>query len=106
MVGKVVRMTTHQPRRPTWQCGRCGQPWPCSPARVELSEAYDGDRVGMAVYMAIQLYEAAAEAASVTSEDLYERFVAWTRPGNAAVVLATWAHGRPAVKRNYGRRRI
>jgi hypothetical protein len=71
----------HRPDRPSWLCGHCGQDWPCSPARVELGEQYAGDRVGLSVYMAAQHGQAAGEiSATVPPGELYERFLAWTRP--------------------------
>lgn len=69
----------HSPLRPSWDCGTCGQPWPCPPARVELGERYAGDRVGLAVYVGMQLDHAAREMATADASDLYERFVSWTR---------------------------
>jgi hypothetical protein len=62
-------------------CAACGQPYPCSPARVKLGEAYAGDRVGLAVYMGMQLEHAAGEIGGTTPpKELWERFLAWTRP--------------------------
>lgn len=70
----------HLPQRPSWQCTGCDQPWPCSPARVQLGEAYGLDRIGLAMYVATLLEQAAAEVDQhVTPRELYERFVAWTR---------------------------
>ena len=69
---------THEPRRPEWTCHHCGQPWPCPPARVELSESYGPDRVGLSVYMGVQLADATLEAPGEPRE-MWDRFVAWTR---------------------------
>jgi hypothetical protein len=70
----------HSPRRPDWMCECCGQDWPCPPAKVELSEAYGVHRVDLAVHMAVQLGHAAGDLlTSVTTRELYERFIAWTR---------------------------
>lgn len=69
----------HQPDRPEWDCLACQQPWPCPPGRVRLGEAYTGDRVGLAVYMAGQLDQAVTELAGATPRDLFDRFVSWTR---------------------------
>jgi hypothetical protein len=72
--------TRHEPLRPSWACGACGQAWPCSPARVQLGEAYGEERVSLATQMAVQLGRAAGELpATTTSRELYERFVEWTR---------------------------
>ena len=75
-------MTTalrHPPLRPSWDCATCAQPWPCPPARVELGERYATDRIGLAVYVGMQLDHAARESPAADPGDLYERFVAWTR---------------------------
>lgn len=70
----------HRPDRPSWLCAACGQPYPCSPARVELSEQYADDRVGLSVYMGMQLEHAAGEIGATTPpEELFERFILWTR---------------------------
>jgi hypothetical protein len=62
-------------------CAGCGQPYPCSPARVELGETYAGDRVGLSVYMGMQLEHAAGDIGHTTPPaELFERFLAWTRP--------------------------
>jgi hypothetical protein len=69
----------HQPDRPGWDCRACGQPWPCSPARVQLGDAYGPDRAGLAIYMASLLDRAVVELPRPTPLELFERFVAWTR---------------------------
>ncbi|QLQ38018.1 hypothetical protein [Micromonospora robiginosa] len=69
----------HQPARPAWNCQSCGGPWPCSPAKVRLAEAYAGDRTGLSVYMSA-LYAAALNELPTTSADwLYGAFIRWTR---------------------------
>ena len=69
----------HLPEQPGWDCLACRQPWPCPPARVRLGEEYGRDRVSLSMYMAGLLNEAAGEIPSVTPQELFERFVAWTR---------------------------
>lgn len=69
----------HQPARPGWDCAACRQPWPCSPARVRLGEAYGGDRIGLAMYVGALLFAATAEIPTADPGDLYDRFVCWTR---------------------------
>jgi len=72
-----VRAATHQrPVRPAWSCGTCGQPWPCSPARFELGEAYIDDPVGLLVHLCRLLILAAGET-TVPVDELRERFIAW-----------------------------
>jgi hypothetical protein len=70
----------HTAVRPAWTCSACAQEWPCSSARDELAEEYGNRRVNLAVYMAIQLGHAAGELTATTPTQLYERFIAWTRP--------------------------
>ncbi|MFV2017893.1 flavin reductase [Micromonospora sp. LOL_023] len=70
----------HEPARPTWSCTVCsdGTPWPCSPARTQLAEAYAGEPIALSVDIAELLSVAAEEAGITDPADLYERFVAWT----------------------------
>lgn len=70
----------HTPIRPAWTCSACGQDWPCAPGRDQLGQEYGDQRVNLAVYMATQLGHAAAELPRATPTQLYERFIAWTRP--------------------------
>ncbi|WP_410810734.1 hypothetical protein [Micromonospora sp. 067-2] len=71
----------HMPRQPEWTCRGCDQdtPWPCSPARVRLTEAYGRDRIGLSMYVGSLLFVATAELPTANPRELYERFVAWTR---------------------------
>ncbi|MDG4767880.1 flavin reductase [Solwaraspora sp. WMMD406] len=71
----------HEPHRPSWRCAVCpgGTPWPCSPARVQLAEAYSGDPIARAVPVAGLMPAAAVEAGVRDPAEWYERFVAWTR---------------------------
>lgn len=69
----------HLPDRPSWDCGACSQPWPCDPARVRLAEAYGCDRVGLAMYLGALLVEAYIDQPDASAEEMYGRFVAWTR---------------------------
>jgi hypothetical protein len=70
----------HTPARPGWTCSACGQEWPCERARYQLSQEYGEQRVNLAVYMATQLGHAAGELSTATTTELYQRFIAWTRP--------------------------
>lgn len=69
----------HPPTHPSWDCATCGQPWACHPARAELRERYAHDPAGLAIHMSTQLDRAAREIPAADPNDLYERFVAWTR---------------------------
>ncbi|RKR87344.1 hypothetical protein BDK92_1619 [Micromonospora pisi] len=75
----VAADLTHKCASHRWDCGRCGQPWPCEPAREEVRASFHGDRVGMAMYMGEQLVSAARELRGESPAKLYERFILWTR---------------------------
>ncbi|MDG4768738.1 hypothetical protein [Solwaraspora sp. WMMD792] len=70
----------HTPHRPTWDCVVCpdGTPWPCSPARVQLAEAYASEPLALSVDIGEMLTVAAREAGITDPAELHERFVAWT----------------------------
>ncbi|MGN9908231.1 hypothetical protein ACTMTJ_11875 [Phytohabitans sp. LJ34] len=70
----------HTPTRPSWKCSSCGSDWPCDDARDQLYKEYGEQRVNLAVYMATQLGHAAGELPGVSTTELYQRFIAWTRP--------------------------
>ncbi|WFE44261.1 hypothetical protein [Verrucosispora sp. WMMD1129] len=71
----------HTPLRPAWTCGTCepGTPWPCSPARVRLAEAYGRDRVALSMYVGALLTTALDELPAADPGELVTRFTAWTR---------------------------
>ncbi|MDG4767357.1 hypothetical protein O7632_25175 [Solwaraspora sp. WMMD406] len=77
----------HEPRRPLWLCRRCAEPWPCATARLDLLHEYRADRVGLSVYMAVNLFDAAADLHRLSPEpgpdpaQLYARFLQWTGRG-------------------------
>ncbi len=33
-------VVSHLPRRPSWECRACGEPWPCQPACTILDAQY------------------------------------------------------------------
>ncbi|MGC4863924.1 flavin reductase [Micromonospora sp. DT53] len=63
--------------RPSWRCRVCGAAWPCSPARLALLGEYREDRIGLLVYLATLLYEAAGDLAG--HDRLTDRFLTWAR---------------------------
>ncbi|WBC16999.1 hypothetical protein O7600_09270 [Micromonospora sp. WMMA1998] len=73
----------HLPLRPLWICKRCAQPWPCAVARLALVAEYGADRVGLAVYLCGQLYDAAQDLHRLNPVEapgpqaLFARFVGW-----------------------------
>lgn len=69
-------MPDHTPLRPSWDCQKCGEPWPCGPARAKLTN--DLDLVALALHMWNQLEEAAFEMPHVSATEFFERFIKWT----------------------------
>lgn len=69
----------HQVVRPAWDCRTCGAAWPCAPARAKLAAAYGGDRVGLSIHMGILLHAAAGEIPPDVDDQLFTRFLGWTR---------------------------
>ena len=73
-------MSDHQPVRPKWTCDSCGFPWPCAPAKVELSEDFARFPTSFAAYMA-QFYALAfadhAADLNGAPPDLWTRFMGW-----------------------------
>ncbi len=68
----------HLPSRPSWDCGGCGRPWPCEPAREYLAATLTPTR--LAVYCAANLGAAALDLPSSPPAELHERFLGWVRP--------------------------
>lgn len=71
-------MTEHVAARPSWDCRACERPWPCDPAREQLAAELGSTE--LAVYAAANLGEAVADLPATPPAELYDRFLAWTRP--------------------------
>jgi hypothetical protein len=71
----------HLAARPSWDCRACGKPWPCDPAREELAATLSP--IQLALYAAAHLSEAAPDMPTAPPAELYDRFMAWTRPTGA-----------------------
>jgi len=69
------------PGRPSWNCLLCHRPWPSPDAKADLDTQYARFPSGLAIYMASVLYDAVEDLPEPTPADLYERFLAWIRPG-------------------------
>lgn len=69
----------HALSRPDWNCVACRKPWPCTPAREQLSQQYGRDRVGLAIYMGALLTHAVEDMPEIATKELFERFIRWTR---------------------------
>ncbi|MFI5494464.1 hypothetical protein [Actinoplanes sp. NPDC051859] len=78
-----MRELTHTPRQPSLDCSVCDQPWPCAPAKVELSEEFHGNRTGLTIYLGTYMDSALREAITDHEwgrvDNLYERFLGWVR---------------------------
>jgi hypothetical protein len=66
----------HIAERPSWDCRACDKPWPCDPARERLM--LEMDRVPLAIYMWVNLEEAARDMPLGPVAELFERFIKWT----------------------------
>jgi hypothetical protein len=66
----------HIEERPSWDCGACGKPWPCDPAREELAAALDP--VALRIQMWTRLEVAALDMPHGPASELFERFLRWT----------------------------
>ena len=80
--------SSHIAKRPSFDCTKCGQPWPCAPAKVELAEEYQGDPVGLGYYLGIQMADATDQATHNTGwgpvDNLYDRFLGWMPRGKGS----------------------
>jgi hypothetical protein len=68
----------HKADRPSWDCGTCGAPWPCEPAREQII-AEHGAGTRLVLWMSIDMIDAARENPGLLPGQLYERFISWTR---------------------------
>ncbi len=74
-------MTRHVAHRTSWDCGTCGEPWPCVVARASLTAEYAGHSVGLCLYLAVCLDEAMGtlRRQGGSPAGIYERFLGWVR---------------------------
>ena len=72
-------MTAHRPRRPSWLCTSCGQPWPCLVARQELLREHADARVSLALDLARDFGDAVSDLPGLPVPELYVRFLGWVR---------------------------
>jgi len=69
----------HEPLRPSWLCGGCGNEWPCPRRREELAAESEGSAVSLALTMAEYLEDALADHPQAPATVLYTRFLGWLR---------------------------
>jgi hypothetical protein len=72
----LVDTAEHTAERPSWDCRRCGNAWPCDPARELM--IIEMDRVSLAVFMWVNLEEAIGDLPPCPSPELFDRFIGWT----------------------------
>jgi hypothetical protein len=54
--------------------------WPCAPAKVDLAEEYVEERLGLILYLTIQMLDAIDDSAAnkvPDPADLHDRFLGW-----------------------------
>jgi hypothetical protein len=78
----LVPKTPHQPDRPTWDCLACGEPWPCAPGKVELTEQGAVHRRSLRLYLescAIDMIDDRADGHCASGRDdaIYDRILGW-----------------------------
>jgi hypothetical protein len=74
---KAMSAAEHTADRPSWDCRSCGTAWPCHQARKGL--IIELDRVSLAIFMWVNLEEAAFDLPAEPPSGLFERFIGWTR---------------------------
>ncbi len=72
----------HIEERPSWDCGACGKPWPCDPAREELAATLTP--VAPRTQMWTRLEEAAQDMPTTPAREPFERFIGWLADPNSA----------------------
>lgn len=74
------RLVEHIRRRPSWDCARCGQPWPCANAKENLLREFGDFPSVLTIFMATQMYDAFDDLATrggLPPRQLNDRFLAW-----------------------------
>ncbi|GAA2650198.1 hypothetical protein [Paractinoplanes durhamensis] len=69
----------HLPKRPVWECYRCGAEWPCVEARNALAAEYVADQLALAILMWTYLEDFAMDAGPGPIGEAWNRFLGWTR---------------------------
>lgn len=82
----MATVVDHRPKRPSWDCGTCGAPWPCKPSIGRMLELYKGrDREDLGQYLGRTYVRMAADLADVPSAVLLGRLFAWVPRARAAI---------------------
>jgi hypothetical protein len=91
-------VSPHTPMRPSWRCAGCGGEWPCPSARRRLLAEYEGATVSLALYLASNFVDAAADLPDLPAGNLYRRFLGWVRANRLAEPTDDPVPPRPAIK--------
>lgn len=78
MINGSVNCDGHEPDRATWDCRRCGAPFPCDPAREALTGSLPAAQLAIHAW---ELLEAAVFDLVPTTPpagELFDRFIRWT----------------------------
>ena len=74
--------TPHRPDRPSWNCQRCGQPWPCPAVKCDLGVEFEGKPTFLFFYMQAQAMDFTSDRIAqgqLPAGEVYPRFVDWIR---------------------------
>jgi hypothetical protein len=74
----------HRPLRPSWECGTCGQEWPCDPAPERLAAEHSEDFLALSILLWAHLEDFIRDSVPGPFGGAYERFIAWSRPAGRA----------------------
>ena len=66
----------HMALRPSWDCGSCGKPWPCDPAREALARELDS--IQLSFYLWGNYEEAVQDLPRMPVMEGLDRFINWT----------------------------
>jgi hypothetical protein len=71
----------HIPERPSWDCAKCGQTWPCANAKSDFSLEHLTAPSAVLVRPSLYMWEAFDDFAAYgqVPPDLRDRFVGWVR---------------------------
>jgi len=71
----------HAPVTPDWNCGSCGEEWPCATKRSRLLDEYQVDRAALSVYLGSCLAAATQDLHAAPVVSLQARFIGWVPRG-------------------------
>lgn len=86
----------HEPDS-AWDCRGCGKDWPCDEVRDELWVKHRRNPARLAIHMCKLLEQAAPAlvAAGLHPDEMFDRFIAWTRRQELDATLPSAREGVP-----------